>query len=189
MKRTLEEFLGVEFDQTIPENRALSAYYDTYTEAEIAGSIIDWDERDRLEEALFADIAAGKYGDPKRAREMIDERRRPVHNPAIQWYYDNKKIISDSNYYGVREEEFAKMADIVGRMAGEPIDSYIGIERAIARATSDGNAGLAARLKLLKSRIDQRVSSQRERKRLLSPELDAALVQNKGLTPIRQRRR
>jgi len=188
-KQTISEFLELDFDQTIPENRALTDYYSTFRNAETYPGVVDWELQAALEAQLIRDIQAGMYGDAARAQEMIDERRSPEHHPSVNWYYENKKVISESGYYDSVDEAFETVAEQAKRLTDGEVESYADLVRYMNRAEQAGDVRALSIGTTIKSRVDKQATQLKKRLRLQNPDLDAALVQNKGLVPIRSQRR
>jgi hypothetical protein len=69
------------------------------------------------------------------------------------------------------------------------VTSWGDLIRYINRAQAGGDRVALATGVALQRRIESEASKAKDRLRLTHPDLDAALVQNKGLVPIRQRRR
>lgn len=188
-KQTLSEFLDLDFDQTVPENRALTDYYTTFRNAETYPGIVDWELQAALEAQLIRDIEAGLYGDAARAKEMIDERRSPEHHPSVNWYYENKKVISESGYYDSVDEAFETVAEQAKRLTDGEVESYADLVRYMNRAEQAGDVRALSIGTAIKGRVDKQATRLKKRLRLQNPDLDSALVQNKGLVPIRSQRR
>lgn len=164
---------------------ALSEWYDTYRKAEKAPGVVDWDLRDSLEVRLFERIDSGEFGDPDRARAMIDDRKKTSH-PDLQWYFDAKQVISESGYYDIPDRRFAPLKATASRIAGRPVESYSDLTLAAETAAT---AQKKAALRQLVRRVDSVAKRDKELLRLRNRDVDDALVLARGLTPIRQQRR
>jgi hypothetical protein len=182
--------LGIEFSEpTSGPGRAVAAYYNTFDQAERASGIMDWEMREDLERELFIAIAAGAYGDdPESARRAIEERKRAAHAPAVQWYYDNKDLVRDSDWYPVQDRAFERFQARAARAAGQPVESYSRLLVLIDGAIRTEDRRLERRLNAVKLSIDRIVSRDRDRLLRRDAGLDAALVSiGRRTRPIRSR--
>lgn len=178
--------LDVEFnDPNDPAKLALDAWFNTFDESEIAPGVKDWELRDALEADLFARIAAGEFGDPARAMAHITDRRETQHAAEVQWYYDAKDVINGAGYYELQDSVYAQFADAASRFAGGQLSTYGDLVRMLNVAERNGDIRMARGLATIRNRIDAVVQRQRKALRVRNPELDAALVQSRGLTPVR----
>jgi hypothetical protein len=169
--------LGIEFSEpTSGPGRAVAAYYNTFDQAERPSGILDWDFRESLERELFAAIDAGTFGEAAAARRAIEERKRAVHAPEVQWYYDNKDLVRDSDWYPVQDRAFERFQARAARAAGRPVESYSRLLVLLDGAIRTEDRRLERRLNAVKLSIDRIASRDRDRLLRRDAGLDAALV-------------
>ena len=178
LKQKVYEVLDVDFlgPRSAP-GRALSAWYATFDEAKLGGTdIIDFDLREQLEATLLTRIDAGEFGDAATARRFIDERSRPLHSdPLAQRYFAAKDVLSQSEYYSIRDSVFARR----GRAAtalDPTITRYGDLLTAVDVAERSGDRVRAARLGRILRAVDSEVTRQRDRLIRTNPTLAEALV-------------
>jgi len=147
----------------------LSQYYATMDAAEIAPGIVDWDLQGKLEKDLRARLT------PEEAR-IIDERSGQEHAPEAAWYFENKKIIQNSGYFGTLDTAFKEVAK--GRFRNLGVNSYNELAIALRRAEKQGNITAVRRLEQMSQAIERLSDGMRQTMRKQNPKLDAALLQN-----------
>ena len=186
-KQQTTDTLGIDYG--VPSSQAaaaLSAWYDTYDLAETAPGVIDFDLRDSLENSLLRRIAAGEFGDPNDAARAIEGRRRALHSPGADRYFEAKDYISDTQYYPVRDEVFFELNHRIPLLREHAITRYSDLEPAISFAVRSGDARKAAILRSLKNTLDGVVSQRRTRLRQQDPTLDTALRITGRVSPTSQ---
>ena len=178
LKQKVFDVLDVDFlgPRSAP-GKALEAWYRTFDDAKLGGTdVIDFDLRDQLEASLFLAIDAGQFGDAATARQYITERSRPIHtDPLVQQYFAAKNALSNSSYYSLRDDVFARR----GRPAQaiDPrIQRYGDLVIAVDAAERAGDIRLASRLGRIQRAIDSESTRLRDRLILQQPELAEALV-------------
>lgn len=124
---------------------------------------IDWDRFAQLEAALFKNLT------PEQVR-FIEERHATPHDPSVQWYFNNKKYINESGYYGIADSVFAKSR------AAKEFASYGELLAAADFANRTQNLKESARLKSLLKPVEMAADAQKEGLRRKDPNLDAALI-------------
>ena len=175
-KRSVTETLGIEFGvPTSDAAAALSAWYDTFDQAEIAPGVIDFEEREALEIALFGRIASGEFGDPANAGRAIEGRRRANHDPDTNAYFQAKDYIGTTNYYPIRDEVFESVRHRIPVFSEAGITRYSALDPAISFAVRSGDQQRAAELQQAKSAIDRIIGQRRQALRAQDQVLDTAL--------------
>ena len=147
----------------------LSQYYATMEAAEMAPNIIDWNLQEKLENDLRARLT------PEEIR-IIDERSGQEHAPEAAWYFENKKIIQNSGYFGTLDTAFNQLS--AGRFSNLGISSYNELAIALRRAEKQGNMTAVRRLKEISKQVERLSDSMRRTMRKQNPKLDTALLQN-----------
>jgi hypothetical protein len=147
----------------------LSQYYATMEAAEMAPNIIDWNLQEKLENDLRARLT------PEEIR-IIDERSGQEHAPEAAWYFENKKVIQNSGYFGTLDTAFNQLS--AGRFSNLGISSYNELAIALRRAEKQGNITAVRRLKEISKQVERLSDSMRRTMRKQNPKLDTALLQN-----------
>lgn len=164
-----------------PLQQALDGYYALYDQADlgsqngVATGSIDWTKFDQLQADYMRSLT------PEQAQFIQDSVGSTQHDPSVQWYFDNKKYISNSGYYNIADQEFAKVAS---RVADFNITTYSQLSAAVDAAKMNGDLATQRRLQGVLSAVDSRIGVLRKQMRINDPSLDAALVVNRGLTPV-----
>lgn len=188
-KERVSKFLELDFGEPEGPQAALSAWFQTFRDAEKAPDVVDFEVQEQLEAALSRRIEAGEFGDPALAQRFIDERKKPFHEPEVQKFFDLKDYVSDSGYYDTADSAFARYASAVGRIFGIESAGYGDLLSGITKAERSGDARTLAALKQIRSAVDKQVSTARQVMRLRDPQLDEALIATgKATVPIRQQR-
>lgn len=177
-KEQTDRALGINYEDGSLTSKAVSRYYETFKDAEIAPGQIDWELQSLLEAALYGDITAGKYGDPVVARKMVDERAKPLHSPEVEWYWKNKQLIQEAGYYDLIEKVFEQNRIAASRAAGKPVATLGAFIREMAIAEASNDARQLRRMMIVQSRIDSKTSRLRKQARRKNDDLDRALVNN-----------
>ena len=103
-----------------PKQKLLTAFYKTYDTARLPGTDkIDWERLEEAQASLQLEIDAGEYGDPTTADLYIEERKLLEHDPSVQWFFDNKKVIDEAGYWQAREAVFAASCATLARYVFE----------------------------------------------------------------------
>ena len=152
---------------------ALGRYYQTFRDAEIAPGVIDWNLQDKLEAELRSSLTADQL-------RHIDERSGAEHPPEVQWYFNNKKIISESGYWSSLDAAFNSRVGRFARSAG--FRSYQELETALKRSESQGNVSASRKLQSFIDSVRRESDNNRRQLRTANPALDNALLQNGYVT-------
>ena len=175
-KRRVQSVLGVDYGLPKGAQAALSEYFETYRKAEIAPDIVDFNVQEQLSAELDRRIEAGEFGDPEAAKQAIAERTRPQHTPEVQAFFDARQRISDSGYYDVVDDVYAKFRPRIADLVGADLVTYGEFQVALSRAARGGDMQLAARLKAFENAINRGVEPMRKRMRIQNPQLERDLV-------------
>lgn len=187
--RTARAPFGDDFEPTSLPGLLLNRYYETFNLARLDhkndNSPLDFDLLDQLQGELDADIKAGAFGDPAAAQKIIDERQRFSVPPELQWYMDNKDVISEAGYWDTKDTVFQSYVDQIHSFRDfRDVESAGGLQARILLLSETGNT-VAARQGQNYLRLIEKVSGQlHERMRRADSRLDRALVEN-GYTTTR----
>lgn len=174
-KAQTDAVLGVKYEERDGPQGALSAWYDTFTQSEMAPDVPDFAVQEALERELFARIDAGDYGPPKDARAMIEGRRRSEHTPEVQQFFDAKDRINESGYYDVTDEVYAQLRPSVERQLGQPMPTFTALLAALNQAKLQNEPQVVATIERLRSLVNKRADPQQLRMRKMDPGLDEDL--------------
>lgn len=161
-----------------PKRLVMDAYYNTFKEAGIGPegtTQTDWDKWEDLQADLDLRIQAGDFGDPARAQQYIDERRKFKLPPELQWYEDAKEVVKGAQYWEQKDIAFAEIADIVKTLLPE-VDSARELEQALDQAVMSGNVVEAKRINTYVKLLNNRTEQKRKLLKFRSPELKSALA-------------
>lgn len=122
---------------------------------------------DQLESDLFKKLTPAEV-------EFIDARARRDNAPEVEWFFNNKKFISDSGYYDVTDEVFDRFSSRVSRVF-DGVTTYSDLKTLETSAAFNGDVRTHTLAKRLLGQIDREVSKRRENMRRRNPQLDAAL--------------
>ena len=178
--KTSQEVLGIEFgDSDSDKRRVLDAYFTTFDEAGfVPGSTqVDWDRWEELQADLDKRIEDSEFGNPARARQQLEERRRFDPPEELNWFFDNKELIDESGYWEVKDTIFELVRPTIARL-GIAAESARELELLMAQAAEAGERREFATLRQLINRINSVTSTRRQQLRARSPELDRALREN-----------
>ena len=178
-----DKSLGIVYADGTGAGSAVSAYYDTYRNAEIAPGKLDWEMRDSLEAQLFEDIAAGKYGDPEKALRAVNERAVTLHSPDVEWYWANKRLIQDKGYYATLDKSFQRYKESASRTAGRPMNSLSAFLQEINAAVAQGEIRKARAMDAVRRKMESVSSAEKKRMVARDADLRIALEQNGKITP------
>lgn len=148
---------------------AVSQYYATFRAAELAPGVIDWDLQEKLESDLMRTLTPEE-------RKQVEGRSTARHDPRLDWYFNNKKIIRDADYFGTLDVAFGKVGK--NEAAGLGVTSFNQLLIALRRAQNNGNIRAEELLERIASRVQKLSSEMRIDMRRKNPQLDAALIQN-----------
>lgn len=160
-----------------PKRAVLDAYYKTFEDAAIGPkgtTQTDWQRWEELQADLDLRIRAGDFGDPKRAQEYLDERRKFELPEELDWYTKSKEVLKSTNYWAQKDVAFAELSNVING-AYPDISSARELESAAALAESQGNMGEALRLKLFMNLVDKRTGVKRDVLKLRNPAIKEAL--------------
>ena len=169
---TKREVIRGDTGEPAPDD-ALGRFYQTFRDAEIAPGVIDWDLQDKLEAELRSSLTADQL-------RHIDERSGAEHPPEVQWYFNNKKIISGSGYWSSLDTAFNSRVGRFARSAG--FRSYQELETALKRSESQGNVSASRKLQSFIDSVRRESDNNRRQLRTANPALDNALLQNGYVT-------
>jgi hypothetical protein len=159
-------------------NDVVSQIYDKRDEA-TANGITDFQLLDLLTEEAVANLTTEE-------RLQWEQRRRFIHDPLVQGFFDAKDEIAKAGYWQVQRQAMEKFSAEL-RRRDPSIQTYQQLVQAIERAEREGDRSRARKLNGTRSRIDAFTRRQRRKLRRADPLLDEALVLIYGLTPIRGR--
>lgn len=162
-----------------PKRAVTDAYFATFNPvanggAEIAAGIIDWDHWEQLQAKLQSDISAGAFGDPARARQYLEERKRFELPPELSWYQDAKDTLANSGYYEVTNEIFDKYRSVFSILVPEA-DSATDLKALADYAASSNDMILATRVEKALSFLNKLDSAAKKQLELTNPEIKKAL--------------
>lgn len=148
---------------------ALSQYYATFRAAEIAPGIIDWDLQEKLEADLYRTLSSEE-------KKQIEQRSSAQHDPRLDWYFNNKKIIRETRYFDTLDAAFKQVGRNEASRMG--IKTYNQLLIALRRAQNTGNIREEEQLQRIATRVQKLSRKKRIDMRRKNPQLDAALLQN-----------
>ncbi len=170
-KKRVDTTLGLSFDGTNadPNQKALSDWYALRDEAKLAGTdIFDFDLFEGLEATFMRDL------NPEQ-RRFIEERSRPEHNEALNWYYVAKDVVAQAGYYDTVDAAFQQLAGAIATV-DPSIRNYSDLNAAIGAATRAGRRAEQAHLEALRNAVNQTAGAQKQLLRVGNPALDQALL-------------
>ena len=198
MRRTYFDFaemkrneLGLTFRQREgTPSAALGAYYDLYRDSKDLSGQIDWDLYELKKAELDKQISTGKFGDPLRAREFIEERREFEVAPELQWFEDNMDYIRETtlqghNYWDQLDRAFAKYSKQIELVAHREVKSHRDLKATIRTALQQNDKRTAMRLDNFRRKIEALRTKYRKVMRRKDKKLDEALRENGYLDDLR----
>ena len=174
-KEKVTDVLDVKYNDQKGAKAALSAWYTTYKQSEVAPDVPDFDLQAILEAELMARIDAGTYGDPAIARELIDNRRKAIHAPEVEEFYAAREYIENAGYYDANDEAYALYRKRVSSIVGQDIPTYGAMLVARNKAVLADDTRQVAVLERIINAIGTRASNTHKRMRLQDKQLDEAL--------------
>jgi hypothetical protein len=154
-----------------PLQEALSGFYDLYRQADrgyaqgVETGILDWELYDQLEHDYNEALSPEQ-------KDFVEQRKRTLHDPSVQWYYDQRDIVSGSGYYDQNDVAFNKLR---ARMP-QGIDSFGDLIQERNFALVNGDTRTAANLTRFISRVQKVANRQKQIIRRRNPEVDIALI-------------
>lgn len=122
------------------------------------------------------DIQAGKYGDPTRAQQYLDQRTKYDPPPEVKWFFDNKDYINNSGYWQQKEVAFQKLQKFINGL-GYQVQSEAELEQLYQMAVENGDPR-ARQLQRLVNRVGTDSEQIHQKMRRADPRLNKALVEN-----------
>lgn len=155
---------------------ALDEYYNLYDSADL-GTLngtapvgqISWEEFSRQEQALLASFT------PEQRKAIED--RVTLKSPSVDWYYANREIINQSEYFQTTDVAFEQLKSSVQRRV-PGATSLADLYQARNIAAREGNKGAYAYTSALINSINQIAIGKKKLMRAKDPALMAALVEN-----------
>lgn len=177
----------IEYDDDSDVNRLLNTYYGNIEKARInpndPNSPLDFNILDQLESTLEREITNEVYGPVDRAREILAERTSFETPPELQWFFDNKKLVTESGYWDAKDRAFKRVESRVADTPGfEGIYSAGELAARVLHLENQGDTKTAARGKVLLSQIERLSSAEHRQMRAKNPKLDRALLENGYIT-------
>lgn len=179
---------GVDFGAAdSPKRQVTDAYFQTFEDADLTGTgQIDWDHWEYLQSELNQKIESGVYGDPQRAKMVLEERRR-FDSPTDDWFEDNSDVIRNSGYWETTDAAYLKVAKLAQKFDSN-IHSVTDLQRAITRAGNEGNTKLATQLGAVWQTMENISGQYKEVMRVKNPRLDRALFENGYVSKVKTKK-
>jgi hypothetical protein len=174
-KDEVDLILEQAYEPDSPQAKLLSAFYQTYRDAEDAAGQLDWDLQESLVAELMNEVKAGEWGPAEEMAVVIENRTRMDHPEELQWFFDLRDQVRDSTYYSVQDDAVQKVQSRVDGYTGKQGSTYGDLVSEINSAQLAGDNIRLLRLQSIKRQIDRITSQQRETLRRRDPSLDAAL--------------
>ena len=179
-KGTYETFVDAsEIGPANTDKRAVTdAYFKLFEEAGIGpanSGQVDWDVFEELNADLDLRIKAGEFGDPARAQQYLDERRKFNLPEELSWYTEANEVVKANEYWEQKDVAFAELFNLISKQFPD-IDSARELENQVAIAKSEGNLQRYTSLNVFKKLMDKRTTAKRKTLKLTNPELKEALT-------------
>ena len=182
--RSYKDQVAEDFDVTFPAPttplaKVLDGWYDLYRQADYGAvdgkesGMIDWNLYNSLEKQYLNGLTAEE-------KNFIKERRRAQHNNYVNWFYDARDYINESEYYDLVEKEFSRFQSQANSIVpGVKTLGDLEVEENLARQS---DPALYERIKTLRSRISSAADKKKEALRRRDAKLDWALYETGGTT-------
>ena len=182
-KQQIRKDFGLEDKPTknpTPVQEALDKYYNLYDTADVGflqGTApvgqVNWDEFDRQAATLLATFT------PEQRKAIED--RVVLRSPEVDWYYSNRDLINESNYFQTTDKAFEQLkASVQRRMPG--VDTLAELYREQNKALQNQDRATYVYVGTLINTINNIAEKQKKLMRLKDPALLQALVQNGYVT-------
>lgn len=167
-----KQFNITEAQPNSPLQQALQGWYDLYDQSDfgyergVKTGQVDFNALEALQSSYLKGLTPEQ-------RAFIEDQTSAPHDPSVQWYFNNKKYITDSGYYDVADAAFAKVA---ARVRDLGIESYGELIAASGAAKRTGDRQAEARLAPHVRTVSNFIEDAHQKMRRQDPKLDASLI-------------
>lgn len=184
-KQRIRKDYGLDSTKNTPTEvqAALNGYFDLYNQADrgiLAGGakvgVVDWDKLQKLQADYMSTLTATQQ------KAITD--RFVKHSPDLDWYFNNKQIIQNSDYFKNKQVAFDKLVGSIQSVV-PGAENYSDVQEALREAERKGDKLKYFKINALIARINQQTSTINNQLLRKNPTLYKALVENGYLQQAR----